>query len=106
MILGIKRFIVSGLGLDSFVRQPSIEAVINTINTTLFNVGKGSIITQFSLWETIDSVIELEDCVSYSYLSDGEHDPFDEEGNIWSLNYFFFNKRIKRVLFFTLRSVR
>lgn len=41
-----------------------------------------------------------------SYNPDLDSDPFGEEGSLWSFNYFFYNKKLKRIVFFTCRSVR
>ena len=41
-----------------------------------------------------------------SYNPDLDCDPFGEEGSLWSFNYFFYNKKLKRIVFFTCRSVR
>jgi hypothetical protein len=35
-----------------------------------------------------------------SYKSDLESDPFGEKGSVWSFNYFFYNKKLKRILYF------
>lgn len=35
-----------------------------------------------------------------SYKSDHESDPFGEKGSIWSFNYFFYNRKLKRILYF------
>lgn len=42
----------------------------------------------------------------YSYNPDLDSDPFGEDGSLWSFNYFFYNKRLKRIVFFTCRSIR
>eukprot|EP00249_Psilotum_nudum_P014915 c25065_g1_i2 orf=605-1291(-) len=57
------------------------------------------------LWNSIDEVIELEDCDVYSYMPDFEADPFAERGTIWSFNYFFYNWKLKRILYFSCRCV-
>lgn len=44
--------------------------------------------------------------VCHSYNPDLDSDPFGEEGSLWSFNYFFYNKKLKRIVFFTCRSVR
>ena len=31
-------------------------------------------------------------------------DPFEVEGSLWSFNYFFYNRKLKRILFFTCSS--
>lgn len=41
-----------------------------------------------------------------SYNPDLDSDPFGEDGSLWSFNYFFYNKRLKRVVFFSCRSIR
>lgn len=41
-----------------------------------------------------------------SYNPDLDSDPFGEEGSLWSFNYFFYNKKLKRIVFLTCRSVR
>ncbi|KAI7867943.1 Maf1 regulator-domain-containing protein [Spinellus fusiger] len=61
---------------EQFSKQPSPEMVINSVNTTLFNL-------------------------------DIEDDPMnDEEGYLWSINYFFFNRKMKRLIFFSIKSER
>ena len=42
----------------------------------------------------------------HSYNPDLISDPFGEEGSIWSFNYFFYNKKLKRIVFFTCRAYR
>lgn len=41
-----------------------------------------------------------------SYNPDLDSDPYGEEGSLWSFNYFFYNKKMKRILFFTCRAIR
>jgi hypothetical protein len=59
-----------------------------------------------SLWVAINDEISLEDCDIYSYNPDLASDPFGEVGCLWSFNYFFYNKRLKRIVFFTCRAVK
>lgn len=58
------------------------------------------------LWTTIDDEIQLADCDIYSYNPDLSSDPFGEPGCLWSFNYFFYNKKLKRIVFFTCRAVK
>ena len=51
------------------------------------------------LWSAVDEVISMYECDIYSYNPD-ESDPFGEDGYIWSFNYFFYNKKLKRILYF------
>lgn len=50
-------------------------------------------------------MITLAECDVYSYKGEIEGDPFDAEGSLWSFNYFFYNKKLKRILFFTCAAV-
>ncbi|OLY80404.1 Repressor of RNA polymerase III transcription maf1 [Smittium mucronatum] len=88
---------------DNFIRHNSISSVINTINTTLFNLGGSNYLKQNSLWEEVDNAITLEDCQVYAYNPDSESDPYGDELPVWSFNLFFFNRKLKRILFFTCR---
>lgn len=56
-----------------------------------------------TLWSAIDNVISMYECDIYSYNPD-ESDPFGEDGYIWSFNYFFYNKKMKRILYFSCRA--
>ena len=56
------------------------------------------------MWSTIDEEIVLRDCVVYSYNPDLDSDPYGDEGCLWSFNFFFYNVKMKRVLFFTCKA--
>ncbi|KAI5614392.1 repressor of RNA polymerase III transcription MAF1-like, partial [Silurus asotus] len=89
-----------------FSREPSVNWVINAVNSSLSTAaGEAYSRLQSKLWEDIDTEISLNECDIYSYNPDLDSDPYGEEGNLWSLNYFFHNKRLKRIVFFTCRSV-
>ncbi|KAK0614056.1 Maf1 regulator-domain-containing protein [Immersiella caudata] len=56
------------------------------------------------MWAMIDKEMTLKDCTIFSYQP--KDDPFDEEeGAIWALHYFFFNKALKRVCYLYVRGV-
>lgn len=52
-----------------------------------------------ALWAELEKEIAPSDCDIYSYNPDGDSDPFGEEGSLWSLNYFIYNKKLKRIVF-------
>ena len=52
------------------------------------------------LWKHINDNINIHDCEVYSYLPDFSDDPLSE-GAIWSFNFFFVNKELKRICYFT-----
>jgi len=109
-----------------FHKERSLKTVINTIDSTLHNLRPASGMTlqvpsQTSyatpssapvtshtwgpqMWTLIDKEMTLEECVVYCWAPPDE--PFDgDEGSIWSLNYFFFNKERKRVAYIYVRGV-
>lgn len=56
------------------------------------------------MWRLIDNEMSLKECSMYCYSP--EEDPYDgEEGALWSMNYFFFNKTKKRVCYIYLRGL-
>ncbi|GAB4828798.1 hypothetical protein Ancab_018459 [Ancistrocladus abbreviatus] len=52
------------------------------------------------LYKALDEVIKLAECEIYSYNPDCDADPFLEGGAIWSFNFFFYNRKLKRVVSF------
>lgn len=110
-----------------FRRERSLKSVINTIDSTLYNLRPSSGMTlqvpsqtSYStpssapatsqawgpqMWTLIDKEMSLKECTVYCWAPPDE--PFDdgEEGAIWSLNYFFFNKERKRVAYFNVRGI-
>ncbi|KAF7257911.1 hypothetical protein EG68_04570 [Paragonimus skrjabini miyazakii] len=54
------------------------------------------------LWKTIEEEIVPSQCLIYSYRPDHLSDPYSS-GCLASFNYFFYNKSLRRVLFFSLR---
>ncbi len=57
------------------------------------------------IWSAIDSVVELSDCDVYAFQPDPDSEPEAEQGNLWSFYFFFFHRKLKRIVFFTSRSV-
>uniref|UniRef100_A0A7N2KKF0 Repressor of RNA polymerase III transcription n=1 Tax=Quercus lobata TaxID=97700 RepID=A0A7N2KKF0_QUELO len=53
-----------------------------------------------SLYKALDEVVKLADCEIYSYNPDSDADPFLERGAIWSFNFFFYHRKLKRVVSF------
>jgi hypothetical protein len=56
------------------------------------------------LWSAVDEVIGLCECDVYQYHGDMEGDPFADPGNLWAFNYFFYNKKSKRIVYFSCNS--
>ncbi|KAK4506727.1 hypothetical protein PRZ48_000460 [Zasmidium cellare] len=112
---------------SDFRKERSLRTVMHTIDSTLQNLrprqtaalnylsppslsgsapsGHGMIneIWSQNMWRLIDKEMSLRQCEKYSYAPDD--DPFDgEEGAIWSMHYFFFNKEKRRVCYLYLRG--
>lgn len=91
---------------DEFSREPNIQLVVDAIDSGLGGV-LGESYAQFKLqfWAAIEEEIQLSECTVYSYNPDLDSDPYGEEGCLWSFNYFFYNKKMKRIVFFTCRGM-
>ena len=113
-----------------FRREKSLRNVMNTLDTTLYNLRPRPMNSLLAgpphwsssttttgapalggnqpwnprMWRSIDKEMGLNECSVYCYSP--EEDPYDgEEGAIWSFNYFFFNKARKRVCYIYLRGL-
>lgn len=92
----------SSLMPEDFKRETSSARVINTFNNVLFGLGMP---VPPKLWELLDTEIELKDCTIYSHTPPQTFLD-DQPGTIWSIMWFFFNKKKKRVAHLYLKSVR
>ena len=109
-----------------FKPEKSLRAVMNTIDTTLYNIRPrprnsllgvsgvtpasaclppGQTHWEPGIWRLIDNQMSLRDCHIYRYAP--ADDPFEDEdeGSLWYTNYFFFNKARKRVCYLYLRGI-
>ncbi|KAL4817171.1 Maf1 regulator-domain-containing protein [Aspergillus spinulosporus] len=110
---------------SDFHREKNLKRVMNTIDSTLFNLRpretldltppspsavSGSYNSEASarwgrrMWKILDEQLSLKDCNIYSYSPD--EDPSDaDDGAIWSLHYFFFNRARKRVCYLYVKAI-
>jgi hypothetical protein len=103
----------SQLRAHHFRKEPGLSSAEELVDTHLIEVSKvwentpGFGETPFldTLWSSIDEAIDLKDCDVYSYKSDGETDPFGEKANLWAFNFFFYNKKMKRILYIGVKAV-
>jgi len=91
---------------SEFSKEPNLQYVMNNVDslmsvTATEHYGK----VRNSLWSTLTEEIVLPECDIYSYNPDYLSDPFGEDGNLWSFNYFFYNRKLKRIVFFTCRAL-
>jgi len=76
----------------------SLESVFNSVNLGLRDALEPN--QRVEMWNLIDSAICIADCDILSYVPEDDDDPMAlGEGKIWSWNYFFYNKKQKKLLF-------
>ncbi|KAH9603453.1 hypothetical protein KSS87_006493 [Heliosperma pusillum] len=66
--------------------------------------GGGSLLED--LYKALDEVVKLSECEIYSYNPDCDADPFLQRGAIWSFNFFFYNRKLKRVVSLCFSCIR
>jgi len=84
-----------------FSRELNLNSVVNTVDSLLLTLGGTYYSSMFKpkLWEEIDREISLKDCEIYKYCPDLSCGPFGEPGVLWSFNYMFFNRKMKRIVY-------
>jgi len=90
---------------EHFTKQSNLPLVMNSINTALSNLGEGSSEIVQKLWNALDTEMNLNETDIYCFIPDVDSDPYGEEGSIWSFNYFFYNKKRKRIILITCHAV-
>lgn len=91
---------------SEFSKEPSLQYVISNIDGLLsVTVGEPYAKIHDKMWQTLNEEICLPECFIYSYNPDLASDPFGEDGSLWSFNYFFYNRKMKRVVLFTCRAL-
>jgi len=95
-----------GVGPERFVREESYMEAMNKIDSILISyLPNYERDIKNNFWTTLDQEIILRDCVVFSYVPDGDCNPFSDKGYVWSYNFFFYNKKtMNRVVVFTLSA--
>jgi hypothetical protein len=89
-----------------FSRSPSLSHVWAEIDSRLGLAPQYHKGLRARLWEEIDREIGgLRNAEIYTYKSDLTSDPFSEGGCGWYFNFFFYNVKLKRIVFFTCRAI-
>lgn len=89
-----------------FSRAPSMGFVRDAVRCNLSAAaGERFAAMEDQLWRAIDEEIRLQECDIYSYNPDLDSDPYGEEGSLWSFNFFFYNKKLKRIVFFSCHGL-
>ncbi|XP_074603717.1 repressor of RNA polymerase III transcription Maf1 [Brevipalpus obovatus] len=93
---------------DEFSKEPSIRWVMSAVDSNFLSTSAHQVYSGIrnQLWSAIDNEINFTDCDIYSYNPDLNSDPYAEDSCLWSFNYFFYNKKFKRIVFFTCCAYR
>lgn len=78
------------------------KSFISKFENTLISLGKPP---QEWIWETINGHMDINDCAFYQYVPQKSFLE-DEPGHLWSLMWFLFNKKRKRVAYVYLTACR
>ena len=90
----------SALRPEQFCREASADFVARSCTRYLSELNDQGFDLLQELWAAVEEAVSLKDCEVFSYVPDMETDPFSE-GVLWSFNYFFFNKQLKRIVYFS-----
>ncbi|OAY47220.1 repressor of RNA polymerase III transcription MAF1 homolog [Manihot esculenta] len=96
----------SAMKAHQFFTEESWDTFKQIFDTYMFEASKewikenegGSLLE--TLFKALDEVVKLAECEIYSYNPDSDADPFLEKGAIWSFSFFFYNRKLKRVVSF------
>lgn len=98
----------SAVKAHQFFTEESWDIFKQILDTYMFEASKewietngGSSLLE-TLYKALDEVVKLAECEIYSYNPDSDADPFLERGAIWSFNFFFYNRKQRRVVSFRL----
>ncbi|KAH8092936.1 RNA polymerase III core binding protein [Aureococcus anophagefferens] len=83
-----------------FCREASADFVARSCTRYLSEISDQGFDLLQELWAAVEEAVSLKDCEVFSYVPDLDSDPFSE-GALWSFNYFFFNKTLKRIVYFS-----
>ncbi|CAF1010031.1 unnamed protein product [Rotaria sordida] len=90
---------------QDFSRETNFELVKTEVDSRfLSSIGDHYRSLSPQLWSVIDEEINIKESEIFSYRPDDTSDPFSESGIIWSFNFFFYNRKLRRILYLTCRA--
>jgi len=90
----------SDVSPESFRPVSDVDTIISKINSYLNEITSTRPQFIIDLWKAINEVMQTQECDVYTYVPDLNDDPMSE-GAIWTFNYFFVSKELKRICYFT-----
>ncbi|CAF0728164.1 unnamed protein product [Rotaria sp. Silwood1] len=90
---------------QDFSRETNFELVKTEVDSRfLSSLGDHYRSLSPQLWSVIDEEINIKESEIFSYRPDDTSDPFSETGIVWSFNFFFYNRKLRRILYLTCRA--
>ncbi|KAA0201361.1 hypothetical protein HAZT_HAZT001879 [Hyalella azteca] len=86
-----------------FSKEHSLQGVMRSVERQLQAHSELTSVCD-KLWSAIDEAVSLAGCEIYTYNPDENSDPYSDDV-LWSFNYFFYNARLKRIVFLTCRRI-
>lgn len=101
----------SAVNAHQFFTEESWDSFKQIFDVYMFEASKewldaneGSALLE-TLYKALDEVVKVAECEIYTYNPEADADPFLEKGAIWSYHFFFYNRRLKRVVTFRFSCV-
>ena len=106
---GSEGYDFSSLKYSNFVQVESYKEAVAEVNSRFMRITKIINDSKFvdRMWKSIDDVIQIAKCNVYRYVPDLDRDPLSKRRNVptlWSMNYFFHNNSLNRVVYMSCTS--
>jgi hypothetical protein len=96
----------SNVSVHNFYHELDSQSAMTTINNLFLNeMDQMKVNDHFrtDFWASVDECIELDKCDVYSFQPDDDSDI--NSGKLWVTYYFFFNKKLKKIVFLEAHAV-
>ncbi|CAH9096694.1 unnamed protein product [Cuscuta epithymum] len=101
----------SAVNAHQFFSEENWDSFKQAFDTYMFEASKEWIETHDgsplleTLYKALDEVVKVSDCEVYSYNPEADSDPFHEKGTLWAYHFFFYNRKLKRIVSFRFSCV-
>ncbi|VFQ95255.1 unnamed protein product [Cuscuta campestris] len=101
----------SAVNCQQFFTEENWDSFKQTFDTYMFEASKEWFETNKdsplleTLYKALDEVVKISECEIYSYNPEADADPYHEKGTLWAYHFFFYNRRLKRVVSFRFNCV-
>jgi len=83
----------------------SVQDIMMSLNNLLLNAfDQGAPGLKEEFWRSVHEIVDLDKCDVYRNVPDLESD-FYSNGKLWCENVFFYNKKLKKIVFFTCFAI-